>query len=768
MRDKPRSLLRIGLTGLLLAATLFLGVRLGFQIAEGTGKAPQSLWEIDLTKIGYHTGPSRPLETPEVWPLQQGVFFTEPNVAAIFFVVPENPPGSPTEQNQPLPSAAHRLIAAFVSADKGELIQKLEWPLPISARSVSNAFLSPATKGRFIVVIGHTVSLYSPDFKLLARYDAQKEFLATASPAGDTILLHEPQRIEGQWTSQFELLDTDQLSVRKSWGETPQMATRILWSNQLAWISSGSFSFGKPGQVPKISPNSLYLQTLGDAPRKLFDSKKEFCGYWSFISKDTIAVLECGGEEKLLVVSTDGQIIREIDLGLEQMYGPAMAARNGRRFAVLTYEWGSGQNKTPKKVTVRVFDLGIESPLLTVELPRYTEEGPFSMPMGNTAFGPRGVALSPEGELLEVKSGPTVQLYKVPEVGPSGQSNANSKDQNERDSPPPLAVRSTPAFPLQSGPSQLAQRVLSWLPADTETVITANGPFSLPELNPQAHQTRKESDHEVEDTFKYLPLALFSFQQGLLGNYLKGDKLLLAMQGSRHFRAPSGLGMAPFEGCAIGVFASDITGHANSFMEGAPKRALRMEQIEGHRVAVFREKLEEDTWTTFVAFPKPNIAVAASNEQYLHEVLSRLNGKGGERALPDTLPEWKHVNAHAAFWAVRHYNRKYAGIDPTVPIGGGRAGNLTDDQAIGLTFSFDPANSKTATITYLSGNKNIFQNVQKNLFPLESEPGAREMHIRYHEIEGGSVESSYDLDHIESAELFIFFLEALLGHPIYL
>ena len=145
-----------------------------------------------------------------------------------------------------------------------------------------------------------------------------------------------------------------------------------------------------------------------------------------------------------------------------------------------------------------------------------------------------------------------------------------------------------------------------------------------------------------------------------------------------------------------------------------------------------------------------------------------MNGKGEERALRETLPEWKHVNAHASFWAVRHYDKKNAAMDPTLPAGGGRAGNLNDDKAIGLTFSFDPANSKTATIVYLSGDKNIFQNVQKNLFPLEAEPGAREMHVRYREVERGIVEGSYDLDHIESAELFVFFLEGLLGHAIYL
>jgi hypothetical protein len=152
-------------------------------------------------------------------------------------------------------------------------------------------------KGTIIVAIGHTLSLYSPDFKLLAKYDPQKEFLATASPAGDTILLHEPQRIEGQWTSQFEPLDTDELTLRKSWTDNSRIPFRIVLSDELAWISSGLFSFERPGQVPKISPNSLYVQTPDGAPRKVLDSKKEFCGYWSFINKDTIAVTDwrrCG------------------------------------------------------------------------------------------------------------------------------------------------------------------------------------------------------------------------------------------------------------------------------------------------------------------------------------------------------------------------------------------------------------------------------------------------------------------------------------------
>ena len=184
------------------------------------------------------------------------------------------------------------------------------------------------------------------------------------------------------------------------------------------------------------------------------------------------------------------------------------------------------------------------------------------------------------------------------------------------------------------------------------------------------------------------------------------------------------------------------------------------------QVIVFQEQLEEDTWTTFVAFPKPNVAVAATNEEYLREVLARINGKHGERALPESLPEWKYVNTHAAFWALRHYDKKGAAVDATSPLAGPNSSVIADDRAIGLTFYFDPDKSKTATITYLSGDKNILQNVQKHLFPIETEPGAREMHIRYREMAPGVVEGSYDLEHIESAEVFTFVLIALLGHVV--
>ena len=377
----PSSILKIWFTGVFLTVTLFLLLPSEGPVIAGAGKSRQPLWEIDLSKFGYQGRPPippGPEDTWGGWTYQQGVAFTEPNVVAVFFVVRDEPSGATSAHSKPSPSDPYRLVAVFLNADRGELIRKFDWPLPISTQSVSDAFFFPATKGRFIVGIGNTLLLYSPDCKLLARYDAQMELDPIVSPAGDTILVRDPQQTAGQWISwRFDLLDTDQLSVRKSWKEPSSLNQGpVLWGNELAWIS----------------PNSLYFKTLDTAPKQLIESKKEFCGYWSFINEETIAVLECGGAEKLLLVSTGGKIIHEFDFGLEQMDDPAIASQDGRRFAVPTYEWGSGRNADPKKLTARVFSLDTERPLLTLDVPLHYGAGPNShTPNGDTRLA--GVGL---------------------------------------------------------------------------------------------------------------------------------------------------------------------------------------------------------------------------------------------------------------------------------------------------------------------------------------------------------------------------------------
>jgi hypothetical protein len=252
------------------------------------------------------------------------------------------------------------------------------------------------------------------------------------------------------------------------------------------------------------------------------------------------------------------------------------------------------------------------------------------------------------------------------------------------------------------------------------------------------------------------PLLLLVGKDGLLAKNLKDKPIVAEIEGSRSFQAPTGLGGMRYQGGVIAVFAGDVTASADAFLRDSASGILRKQQIEGHQVTVFQEKSEEDIWTTYVSFPKPNVAVVATNEDYLREVLARINGKQGARALPANLIEWKHVNIHAEFCAVRHYQKTGAKQDPSSPFNRGW-GKTSDPQAIGLTFSFDPDKSKVATVTYLSRDETSLQGIKREYFA-EHGPADTQMHIQYREIEAGALEGTYNIEQLESADAFAFVL----------
>jgi hypothetical protein len=77
-----------------------------------------------------------------------------------------------------------------------------------------------------------------------------------------------------------------------------------------------------------------------------------------------------------------------------------------------------------------------------------------------------------------------------------------------------------------------------------------------------------------------------------------------------------------------------------------------------------------------VAFPDDQVMFVATNPLFLKETLVRMRGSHEEKALPDTLPEWKFVNKQAQFWGLRHYAKSEANEDPSSPFGGRKTANL--------------------------------------------------------------------------------------------
>jgi hypothetical protein len=331
-----------------------------------------------------------------------------------------------------------------------------------------------------------------------------------------------------------------------------------------------------------------------------------------------------------------------------------------------------------------------------------------------------------------------------------------------------LAGRADSKASVFENPNNLDE-ALSWLPADTETITVANGPFWMSnfQLSEKEEQEQSISSQNLEKAFQSLTLDLFNLKKSDLEKYLDRQKLLLAVEGSRHFRSATALGSFLFEGCEIAVFANDVSDQAASFLKASSNSTLRIDEVDGLKVAVFQDRLEEDIWTTFVAFPRKNIVVVATNEGYLRDVLARIRGTKGTRALPDSLPEWKYVNKKSPFWGLRHFDRTQSREDLTSPFRGARSEGIPDDQAIGITFVTNPAETRSAVINYLSDDKNVLQIVTEHLFPIElMEEGGKGLKARYRAVEPGVVQGSFDLSDTQSVSIFLLVLMAQLGHGI--
>ena len=261
------------------------------------------------------------------------------------------------------------------------------------------------------------------------------------------------------------------------------------------------------------------------------------------------------------------------------------------------------------------------------------------------------------------------------------------------------AERGTPAPP----PSAI--QILEWLPVDTETFIVANGPFRLRFTGDDDVSEHKPLDTLLE-RFTYSP---WEVRKGVLIKELSGQQPLLAVEGARHFRLPSGLGPSTYQGCHVLVFRRDLgaTGEAlKKRLKSAGAKALK---IAGREIFTLDEKLENDVLKFYFAQPQPNVLICATDQNYLKETLQRMDQRAAKRALPPDLPEWKHVDTTSRFWGIRHYGKDVDAGSRSLAIQ--HFGKDTGDAQGGMVFSYNPGERReeksSAKVKLLWPDKNI-------------------------------------------------------------
>ena len=309
---------------------------------------------------------------------------------------------------------------------------------------------------------------------------------------------------------------------------------------------------------------------------------------------------------------------------------------------------------------------------------------------------------------------------------------------------------STPQAPAAKLPAAI-EEILWWLPPDTETL--------------QVTQVRTGARGPL---FEAIEVANGKIEFGDVGyadvvnQSLKTARLIAMVDGSRRFVAPSGLGEMPSEGAMILYFEKPLGTSGARMMAELEKTAEKVENMGGVKVILFRDRLEDDIHSSYVAIPQPDTLVIATNRGYLEELLGRRETRAGARAMPQDLPEWQWIDTTAPFWALRHYQRDNVDKDPTSPFRKNASWSVFDVDAVGVT-AHASADGATMVVHYLSKGPKAEQAARR----IFSHPGDG-LIPTFRRASGGAIEVRYVAKDEEDLAMFWFYLMAALGHAIYL
>lgn len=243
----------------------------------------------------------------------------------------------------------------------------------------------------------------------------------------------------------------------------------------------------------------------------------------------------------------------------------------------------------------------------------------------------------------------------------------------------------------ESKPSAAVTQAIGWLPPDTETVIVSQRPFRMVRVAERVPTVEQVMPQLASD-------FILTLREGFLLETLKDQDVVLAVEGGRAFKAPMGLGVGLFEGCQILQFGEAAQEALRLAYRECVERCDSRDVVGGKAICVFKEKREADDWTLYIGRPLPTVLVCATDRKYLEQVLQRIAGQAVGRALPDDLPEWRHLNAKAPVWAIRHYPKQGAGRNQSAQ------SSESDPQGIGLVFQYEPGSKNAGRVRYLSAS----------------------------------------------------------------
>ena len=183
------------------------------------------------------------------------------------------------------------------------------------------------------------------------------------------------------------------------------------------------------------------------------------------------------------------------------------------------------------------------------------------------------------------------------------------------------------------------ERTICWLPVDTETLVVVQGDgLRIP--------TAKNG----------FGASITAWPIGFSEGKLKSFATLPAKSvvfGARNFQYPDSIGVGRFEGAWI----SNLTDSGLALAkESLAKTKLNSSIVAGHTVLSCAEKVNDKEIVHFYTVIIDHTLIVATETKFLQLVLKRMVADPADRALPESLEEWKYVDKNADFWAIRHIN----------------------------------------------------------------------------------------------------------------
>lgn len=297
-------------------------------------------------------------------------------------------------------------------------------------------------------------------------------------------------------------------------------------------------------------------------------------------------------------------------------------------------------------------------------------------------------------------------------------------------------------------PKELTE-ALGWLPADTESLFVARGPFVAPSIEEGA------SDQSKGLAFPRLWLAggeLLCIQEGKLYSHLKGVSVAWVVFGCRHFGESGDIpGRNTYEGAQVLCLAEHTEDKSKKLWEALAKAADRTQKENEEPILEFDNGSGRQAWPVFVAHPAPNLWLWGTQLKFVTAILSRRKSETKDRALPDELPEWKYVDAGAPLWGLRHFDPKAGNKD------WGTMGK--ELKPVGMAFHFCSGGKEEAVIHQLFDNDK-FDALSKDVWGDLKESGLKP---RVETLEPGRTKVTIPLGEKGAAFSLFWFVATLMG-----